>query len=61
MRTDGLLAVHDNVTFEANTAAEWGGAVSLRSNSIVNSSADIYVLIGFARIDSISFPLYPKF
>ena len=60
MRTDGLLAVHDNVMFEAN-AAERGGAVSLRSNSIVNSSADIYVLIGFARIDSISFPLYPKF
>jgi len=29
MSTDGLLAVHDNVTFEANTAAGAdGGAVS---------------------------------
>jgi len=42
MSTDGLLVVHDNVTFEANTAAEWGGAVSLRSNSIVHPSSDLF-------------------
>ena len=29
MRNDGLLEVHDNVTFEANTAEVEGGAVSL--------------------------------
>jgi hypothetical protein len=28
MSGDGELAVHDNVVFEANTAAEDGGAVS---------------------------------
>ena len=29
----GELAVHDNVVFEANTAGQYGGAVSLLSNS----------------------------
>ena len=29
MYTDGVLEVHDNVTFEANTAVQDGGAVSL--------------------------------
>jgi len=36
MYTDGELAVHGNVTFEANTAAQRGGAVRLRSNSIAH-------------------------
>jgi predicted outer membrane repeat protein len=36
MYTDGLLAVHDNVVFKANTAAANGGAVSLRSSSIAH-------------------------
>jgi len=29
MHMDGVLEVHDNVTFEANTAGHSGGAVSL--------------------------------
>ena len=42
MYTDGLLAVHANVSFKANTAAGAdGGAVSLRSNSDVHPSADV--------------------
>ena len=28
---DGVLEVHDNVVFKANTAQLWGGAVSLAS------------------------------
>ena len=35
MHEGGELVVHDNVTFEANTA-ERGGAVSLRSNSVAH-------------------------
>jgi hypothetical protein len=38
MGTNGLLEVHDTVTFEANTAAANGGAVSPRSNSIAHLS-----------------------
>ena len=29
MSTGGVLEVHDNVVFEANTAVWWGGAVNL--------------------------------
>ena len=29
--SDGVLAVHDNVVFKANTAASYGGAVILAS------------------------------
>ena len=40
MSDGGELAVHDNVVFEAN-AAVWGGAVSLRFNSIAHPSGDV--------------------
>ena len=52
MGTGGELAVHDNVTFEANAAA-YGGAVSLRFSSIARPSGVFYVLKGFARVGSI--------
>jgi predicted outer membrane repeat protein len=40
MSTDGELAVHDNVVFEANTAL-FGGAVSCSLNSIGHPSVDV--------------------
>ena len=52
MYTDGVLAVHDNVTFEANTAGRYGGAVILPFNLLFTFLL-WYMAISFARADSI--------
>ena len=38
MYTDGELTVHANVVFEANTARDDGGAVSLPFDTVANPS-----------------------
>ena len=40
MWVGGETAVHNNVTFEANTAGVWGGAVRLPFNSSSQRTAD---------------------
>ena len=35
MYSDGVLEVHDNVVFEANTAVDDGGAVSLPFDTVL--------------------------
>ena len=53
MITDGVLEVHDNVVFEANTAEESGGAVSLpfEIGSHLPGVA-LWVTVGTGRFDS---------
>ena len=43
MYEGGELAVHNNVTFEANAAEDDGGAVSLPFNSIAHPSGGVGV------------------
>ena len=48
MNGDGELTVHDNVTFQANSAVKYGGAVSHSLNLLV-----LYGLIFFPVVDLI--------
>jgi len=49
MYTGGELTVHDNVVFEANTAEDDGGAVSLPFDTVFYSFLLWCFVIGFAR------------
>ena len=42
MYTGGVLEVHDNVVFEANTAGDDGGAVSLLFDTVEPVSAVVF-------------------
>ena len=50
MQSNGKLAVHQNVTFEANTALQDGGAVSFPLEVRFNPFLVLYVLIGFSMV-----------
>ncbi len=53
MYTGGVLEVHDNVVFEANTAEDNGGAVSLQS--LIRYSFDGFLmscLVGIGAVQT---------